>query len=96
MEEKPPWELEALTYLGKKMEEEEDEGDFGFEVWEVEEVLVLDPKWGYLKSWKVRARMGCERTRLPFKIGQKSQNWCPGRCTYSPFVQRPYSATSLE
>jgi len=28
MEEKPPWELEALTYLGKKkMEKEEDEED---------------------------------------------------------------------
>ena len=35
MEENPPWELEALTYLWKKMEEEEDEGDFGFEVLEV-------------------------------------------------------------
>ena len=31
MEESPLWELEALSYLMKKMEVEEDEGDFGFE-----------------------------------------------------------------
>ena len=43
MEEKPQWELEALTYLGKKMEEEENEGDFGFEVGG-QEFLVSDPK----------------------------------------------------
>ena len=46
MEENPPWELEALTYLGKKMEEEEDEGDFGFEVWEVSEFLFQTPNGG--------------------------------------------------
>ena len=55
MEENPPWELEALTYLGKKMEEEEERSEVRF--WGVGgvEVVVLDPKWGYLKSWEVRA-----------------------------------------
>ena len=46
MEENPPWELEALTYLGKKMEEEEDDGDFGFWVWEVFNFLFQTPNGG--------------------------------------------------
>ena len=35
MEEKPPWELEALTFLGKKMEKMKKGVRFGFWVWEV-------------------------------------------------------------
>ena len=39
MEENPLWELEALTYLGKKMEKIKKGVRFSFRVWEVWKLL---------------------------------------------------------
>ena len=66
--------LKLSLIWGRRWRRKKMKGISVFEVWEVKKFLFSDPNWGYLKSWEVRARMGCEMTRLPFKIGQKSRN----------------------
>ena len=79
MEEKPPWELEALTFLGKKMEKMKKGVRFGFEVWEVKMFWFQTPNGGIYRVGKLGHELGCERTRLPLKFGQKTHNWSPMR-----------------
>ena len=51
----------------------------GFEVWEVCRFWFQTQNGGIYRVGKLGHELGCERTRLPLKFGQKTHNWSPRR-----------------